>query len=175
MTSQPLNIQINGDVVALWGAITGSIAIYLNYLSYKRDRAHIVISVQRDMKVIHGEPSYDPNKIYTCVNVANRGRRTITITGVGYVYMTKRGGAVLSDSMLHGSRELHEGKSADFLAETAQPDDYSEIAYFWAKDATGVQYRKYVAPFYKRSLYWLLDITRIRKKQGVVKKKKQNN
>jgi len=154
-----------GNVIAIYGALTGTIALLIHYFTYLRDRADIHITIQRKRRIIN-TPQYDPNKLYTCINVANRGRRTVIITKVAYIYMTKRGGAILSDSMIYGSRELGEGKSADLLMED-DDKEFRQIAYFSAFDATGKEYRKYISPFYTRFWYILLDLTGIKRKPWV--------
>ncbi|GEM_PF-3092234 len=162
------------DTIATWGAFTGTLGLIIHFLTFNRDKAHIVIDVQRNMMVVN-DPRYDPIKTYTNVIVSNRGRRPVIISSAGYQYMTKNGGAILADSMKQGSRKISEGESISYLMEESVPDDFDEILYFFASDATGRSFKKYVAPFYKRFSFWLLHLTHLRHKPSVVSGRKRKN
>lgn len=173
MSTQDIAIRLNvsfGDLIALWGGITGTIGLIISHRNYKRDRADIVVEVKKDMNIINS-PTYDPKEIYTCLTILNKGRRPVTISKTGYVYLTKIGGAILSDSMIYGSREVVEGKSTDYLIR--QKDvKFNDINYFAAYDAIGNTYKKYYAPPLKRFWYWFLHITYLRRKPLITEKKK---
>jgi hypothetical protein len=164
-----------GDLVAFWGAITGTAAIVFSYLNYRREGIQVKVDVKKDWKVLHS-PSHDPNELYTSLSIYNKGRRTVIITKAAYVFLKVNGGAILSDSMIYGSKELKEGKVVEFLMKQSQLD-FSDIEYFAAYDAVGNTYKKNYAPFYKRYFYKFLHVTRIRKKKKVseLKKKKQSD
>lgn len=150
------------DVVAFWGAITGSISITIAFLAYWRDRRQIKVDIRKDWMVV-GHPDYDPNKLYLSVDVLNVGRRPATITKTGYVFLRKRGGAILADSMRKGAVEITEGKNTSSIVEQENLD-LDEISYFAAYDAVGNTYKKRVAPFYLHFFYWFLDKSGVRKK-----------
>ncbi len=154
------------DLIAVWGAITGSAGLVFTYFNYKRDQADIKLTFTKNWKIIGNHP-YDPKETYASLTVANKGRRPVTITKTAGIYLKNKGGFIFSDSMIYGSRELKEGKSADFL--TKQKDlDLKNISYFAAYDAVGNIYRLNMSPFYKRFIYWLLDKTHLKVKQSVV-------
>jgi len=158
------------ETVALWGGLTGSLSLIISYFAYKRDDLDIRLELRKGWK-IHNSPVDDPNKLYSSLSVYNRGRRPVIITQAGYSYLKINGGAILSDSMIYGKSELKEGAGVDFLIDEEQLGKISEISYFAAYDAAGRTYKMYIAPFYSRFFYWLLDFTRIKRKQKAVSSK----
>lgn len=156
---------MNVDIIAVYGAVTGTIGTVLAVLNYRRDRAKLKISIIHQRKLLNAAPQYKANTLYTCVNIANAGRRPITITNVGFSFISFKGGAVLSDSMVHGSREIFEGKSADFLMDE-EGINQKEIAYFYVIDGVGKQYKKFVSPRHKYYWHFLLDKSGIKRKKS---------
>jgi len=152
------------DVVAFWGAITGTASIVVAYFTYRRDAVKIKVDVKKGWRVMHS-PDYDPNEDQVIIDVSNKGRRPVTITSVGYVFLKREGGVILSDSILFGSRELAEGKNTHYLMTQSKVEDFSEINYFAVYDAVGNDYKKYVTPAYKRFLYWLIFTLHIKRKE----------
>ena len=147
------------EILAFWGAVAGSLGLFIHYLTFKRDRANIRLLIKTGYNVINS-PQHDPKKVYTVITVSNKGRRVVTINSVGFVYLKKKGGAILSDSFQSGRIELGEGKSHDYLIEENLVDP-REISYYAAYDAVGNTYKKYEAPFFKRIFYWFLYVTRL--------------
>lgn len=164
---QPISLT---DVVAFWGAITGTISLVVAYFTYKRDDIRIKVDVKKGWRV-KNSPEYDPNEDQVIIDVANKGRRPVTITTVGYVFLKKEGGVVLSDSIRLGSRELLEGKNTHYLINQSLIEDFSEIKSFEVYDAVGNAYKKYVTPFYKRFFYWIIFSLHLKKKEEFKKKK----
>lgn len=158
---QPLSLT---DIVAFWGAITGTASIVVAYFTYKRDAVMIKVDVKKGWRVMHSA-GYNPNEDYVIIDVANKGRRPVTITTVGYVFLKKEGGVILSDSVILGSRELSEGKNTHYLMEQNKIEDFSEISHFTAYDAVGNAYKKYVSPIHKRFFYWAIFKLHIKKKE----------
>ena len=66
------------SLLAIIFGLTGAI---LGTLSYFRDKAKIIITLQWDMKIINN-PEYDENKLWGVVTVTNIGRRPIYISSV---------------------------------------------------------------------------------------------
>ena len=160
-SQQPLSLT---DIVAFWGAITGTASIVVAYFTYKRDTIKIKVDVKKGWRVMHS-PDYDPEEDQVIIDVSNKGRRTVTITTVGYLFLKKEGGVVLSDSIIFGSRELSEGKNTHYLISQKKIEDFSEINYFAVYDAVGNEYKKYIASFYKRFFYWLIFKLRLKEKE----------
>lgn len=137
----------------LYGAVTGTAALILTYLNFRRNRAIVCISVHSDMEVI-GDSVYKPKTSYVKVNVANVGQRQLTLTLAGYSFL-KGNGAVIADSLRAGASVIQEGESIDFLVEQDLVK-MKEISYFWVKDATGKEHRKNIAKAPIRLWFWLL-------------------
>ncbi len=163
----PNNLPSRGltltDIVAFWGALTGTLSLTIGYFSYKRDSLKIEVDIKRGWRVMN-HPEYDPEKDYAVITVSNKGRRPVLITRVGYQFLKKGGGVILADSMRKGSRELTEGKSTEYLIEDKELEDFSEICFFAAYDGVNNAHIKYISPFYKRLFYWFLDFSHLKRK-----------
>jgi hypothetical protein len=71
------HLSISGSVVALYGAVLSTITATAQIIAHMRDRAHIKIRIQTNME-IYGDPGL-AGITFTIVNVANAGRRPVTI------------------------------------------------------------------------------------------------
>lgn len=67
------------DWATLFGLSSGIAAIVLSVLNYLRDKPHIKVTLQWDMKVTPNLV-YDSNKLWGVVTVTNTGRRPIYIS-----------------------------------------------------------------------------------------------
>jgi len=74
-------VSISGSILPLYGAVLSTITAAAQIIGHFRDRAHIKIRVEPNMEVV-GDPSLW-GKTFTIVNVANAGRRPITVTNIG--------------------------------------------------------------------------------------------
>lgn len=73
-------------ITAICGVVFGLGALLLSMANFLRDRAKLVVTLIWDVKVT-GEPTegsftYDPNKRYILIAVANIGRRPVYLAGV---------------------------------------------------------------------------------------------
>lgn len=149
------------DIVAFWGAVTGTFSLAIAYFSYLRDAVSIRVNAKKDWFAV-GHPTFNTDEKLVVVEVSNRGRRPVTITMVAYNYLTKTGSVILPPIE---SRELLEGKSTRYVIKQSEVDDFSEISHFAAYDAVGNNYKVYVAPFYKRFFYWLIFLVYLKKRE----------
>jgi len=62
-----------------------------------------------------------------------------------------------------GAQELKEGKAIDYMMDE-EGIDYSDVSHVAVYDSVGNEYKYYLTPWYRRFLYWFLDITYIRRK-----------
>lgn len=161
------------DLLAFWGTLTGTFALTVNYLTYRRDRSDIKVDIKKNRK-IYKSPQHDPNKTYFVISASNVGRRKVTINQAGWVFLKKTGGVIYSDSVIYGAVELEEGKTKDWVVEQSKVN-FTEISYFAVYDAIGNTYKKYIAKWYSRFFYWSLDKARIRKKPFVSGTKSKNS
>lgn len=109
-----MNITISASDVAWYGAIVATLSVSMSAYALWRDRPKLTINVQKDQIKIG--PGCDNTK-YTTINVANAGRRPVTL---GYAeFLLRSGGAlILGDSGTRlANHELSEGKSCVYLAE----------------------------------------------------------
>ena len=127
-------------ILAWVGGILAVPLAVLKALEFRRDRANVVVTYRPGYEAINS-PEYEANELYVFVNVANRGRRPVTIKTVGAIPLQKGGTyALFADSVRLGPRELQEGKATDYLIKQAD-FDCTKYKYFVAYDATGREYR----------------------------------
>ena len=92
------------SLLAIIFGLTGAI---LGALSYFRDKAKILITLQWDMKITNN-PEYDENKFWGFVKVTNIGRRPIFISSVALALPKKYDYVfILFESI--GGKKLGEG------------------------------------------------------------------
>jgi cold shock CspA family protein len=102
--------------VAWYGAVVSTLGVALALYVALRDRPRLKISIQANMRAF-GATSYDPNKLYVVVSVANTGRRTVTVGLVGFTQRPRGSGDIfLHDSTREGPKEISEGKSVTYSA-----------------------------------------------------------
>ena len=88
----------------------------------------------------------------TMVTVTNTGRRPVTITNVGIMYLRNLG-AIFPDNTPRIPCELTEGKYIITLV-NQEGLHFDEIRYFVAYDAVGREYRGEFAPRHRRIFWW---------------------
>jgi len=136
-------IEITADTVAWYAAIVATISVFFSGLNIWRDRPRIKISLKKNMKIYPADIG-EEDKEFLVIDIANVGRRPITITHVGFEETGEDAGAILvADSVKHGSREIQEGKSTSYLVNQSQMklERLKNIIVF---DATGKKYRRKV-------------------------------
>jgi len=171
MENSNSTIIVITSVTGLVGALTGLASIWINYLHYTRDNIKVKVKALKNMKTfIPGEKVDDTS--YLIITAANAGRRPVTINKAAFVNLKIRGGAISSGSMMMGAQILTEGKAIDYMMDEADID-YDDISHVAVYDSVGNEYKYYLAPWYKRFLYWFLDITHIRRKPVEAPKKQR--
>jgi hypothetical protein len=111
-----LNLTITGEAVAWWGAITGTVALTVNVYLAWRDSARLRIVVAPGMRLMSPLAGYPADKSYISVDVANRGRRPITVTKAWFVLARSQNKGLIIDSVRGGPKELSEGQGTSWLA-----------------------------------------------------------
>ncbi len=149
--SQPhFTLTITAGAVAWYAAIVSTLSSTIQFANYLRDRVHIKIKVQRNMETVN-DPVHEGMHL-TMVTVTNGGRRPVTITNVGLMYLYNRG-AIFTDNIPHIPCELTEGKYVTTLVDQVGLR-FDEIRYFVAYDAVGREYRSHFAPRHRRIYWW---------------------
>lgn len=134
---------------AIVGAVSLGVALYVVW----RDRRSLAISW------IPFQPTsaleFDDERLYVVLTVANRGRRPVTLSSVGYRFRDGSKNLVLYDEFKDGPIELTEGKSVNYRVPQEDPQPRSptgiqpsclkpdNILYAWVRLATGESYRGY--------------------------------
>ena len=127
-----------------------AVALYVGL----RDRVRLSVS-WRQFQPMRG-PQFDNKRLYVVLTVANRGRRPVTLSRVGYRFWDGSDDLVLYDEFRDGPVELTEGKSVSYpvshedlpLRRTPTGVHPSwvtphNIMYAWVRLTTGQSYRGY--------------------------------
>jgi hypothetical protein len=150
--------DLNGlDPLAVIAIIIALASLIVSILTIARDRPRVKITYKTGWELVNPSQGYKSDTPYLSVSVFNKGIRPVTISSVGGKYLRYNGGFILSDSMIGGSKELTQGKRVDCLTEESNYLEILEkygVLSFEAQDLTGKTYKKYVAPLYKRIIYW---------------------
>lgn len=136
-------IEITASTVAWYAAIVATISALFSGLNIWRDSRRIKITLKKNMKIYPADIG-EEDKQFLIIDIANIGRRPITITHVGFEVIGENAGAILAaDSVKNGSREIQEGKSTSYLVNQSQIklERLKNIIVF---DATGKKYRRKV-------------------------------
>ena len=141
------HVSISGSILALYGAVLSTITAAAQIIGHFRDRAHIKIRVEPNMEVV-GDPSLW-GKTFTIVNVANAGRRPITVTNIGAFRLHPADPFVVGMTRPPTPHELKEGKQMTAMIEQKYLES-ADIEHREVWDATGRAHRLYIAPWYKR-------------------------
>jgi len=78
-------VTITASAVAWYAAIVSTVSSAIQYANYLRDRVHIKVKVQKNMETVN-DPIHD-GMLLTMVTVTNAGRRPVTVTNVGLMYL----------------------------------------------------------------------------------------
>lgn len=123
------------DATALWGALTGTIALVLTYANHKKDRPILSARFMRDAKIVSALGTDD--KRWFSLTVANTGKRPITIDLVGFKLANGKN-AFIIDKDHHGAQRIEENASHSWTIPNESIDkEWPYILHFWAKDAAG--------------------------------------
>jgi hypothetical protein len=153
-------VSIITALTGLVGAITGCIGMWISFKSYSKDNVFLRVKFQKNMSTfIPGQADSTSKKTYLIINVANIGRRSVTIVKAGYVNLKTLGGSITVDSIKSGPRKLDEGQSTDFMV-YEDKIDYSDINYVAVYDSVGNEYKAYMASRIQRFIFWLLKLTK---------------
>jgi hypothetical protein len=143
-----LHVTVSGNLLAWYGAIVATLTALVQLSNHFRDRAKVVLKALKNMQRI-GDRSDTTMTIITATNV---GRRPVTIRGFAARLLFSEQGH--SDWILPDVRptlpyEITEGREVSaFLNENKA--DLSSVAYWYAWDGMGREYRLNVASPYKR-------------------------
>ncbi len=142
-------IEISASTVAWYAAIVATTSAFLSGFNIWRDSRRIKITLKKHMKIYPPDPG-EEDKVFLVIDVANVGRRPITITHVGFYEIGKKEGGLLADSFTKGQREIQEGKSTVYLMDQSLID-IEKLKTVIAVDATGKTYKKKITRKFRRT------------------------
>jgi hypothetical protein len=115
-------------------------------MTYLRDKPNAEVIVFKEA-IIQGVKSGEK---YMSINITNTGRRPLKIFAVSYKKLWQFGktAVIIADSPL--PKKLDEGEDVVcmFRRSVLESGSWKGVAYVFASDTTGKQYRKNIAPFY---------------------------
>lgn len=141
-------IEISASTVAWYAAIVATTSAIFSGLNIWRDRSRIKITLLKNMSFYPAKPS-EEDKRFILVEVANIGRRPMTITHVGFYEIGKKEGGLLGDSFTQGPREIQEGKSTSYSMDQSLIN-IENLKTVIAIDATGKTYKKKISRKFRR-------------------------
>jgi len=140
-----LRIEISGNMIAWYGAVTATVGIILSFLNYLRDRSRVKVKLSTAFLAFGSNLSEE----FLCIEAVNFGRRAITLVGVGAFLGKKINAVITKPTGLVLPCELGEGKSVSAFTDKREflnnihenGGNKDAIKYFWFKDATGRIYK----------------------------------
>lgn len=145
------SISISADSVAWYAAIVATVSMGVSMLSAWRDRAQIIISHQKGMKIVNAFHRYSEDKCYFIVTIRNKGRRPVSVGAVGVILITGES-FLLGDSIMNtnnSNRVLTEENPETQIISEEDSLDFTKLSYIQVFDKAGREYRKYVHKFPK--------------------------
>ena len=150
MQTHHFTLTITASAVAWYAAITSTVIACVQAANYFRDRARVKVQFQRNREIF-GDPRR-AGMIFTMVTVTNTGRRPVTITNVGMMYLQNRGAVFTDITPRVPPCELTEGQYLTVLIDE-QLMPFDRIRSFEAYDSVGRTFRQNYAPWWRR-LWW---------------------
>lgn len=150
MPQPHFTLTITASAVAWYAAVVSTISSAIQVGNYLRDRVHVKIKIQKNMETIN-DPVHE-GMLLTRITVTNAGRRPVTITNVGTMYLENKG-CIFTDNTPRIPCELTEGKYITTLVDQ-EGLRFDEIRYFVAYDAVGREYRNHFAKWHRRVYWW---------------------
>lgn len=143
MLNNIFKIEISANIVAWYGAIISTISILLAFMNYFRDKAKIQLKISQGL-FAYGSHLGDEIKIF--IEIINKGRRPVTLTGAGLTLRNGKNMFILKSEIMNFPFELLEGKSTQIAFNKTEvfeesKKENSQISYAWYKSATGKTYK----------------------------------
>lgn len=137
--------------LSVWALVTAAVSMGVSWLSYFRDKPDADVIVFKEAIF----PGANNNERYMSINITNTGRRPLTISSVGYqrLWQFKTTAVIVATNQL--PKKLDEGDGVVCLfkrSEVLENGSWKGVAFVFASDTTGKQYRRNMAPFH---LAWL--------------------
>lgn len=143
---------VSTTALALYAAVVSTVTAVVQLLNHLRDRAEVVLKEQRNMQTAGADPRYT-GITFVIITATNTGRRPVTIAGFA-AKLLQRENEKSTDWYLPDVRpqvpyEITEGKQVAAFVDQSNVQ-FNLIAFWYAWDTAGRQYRLNVAPWHKR-------------------------
>jgi hypothetical protein len=160
-------------IIALWGGLTGTIAITLSVVSFYTERPRMKLAWIRNFGGVEFGPRgiRETNERFARLLVTNLGRQPIRVIGAYAVHLDHQNSIqmfIFSDGLLDPSKNRvlnPEQPSTEY--QVAEHEMLDRVVFIGVNDAFGRTHRLWLAPFRRRFA--------IRRKMKLRGKKKQKN
>jgi len=126
--------------VAWYGAVVATAGVALTAYSHWRDSRRLRVVAKADMKIAGGEPEFDPDRTYIIIEVANVGRRPITLRSLPYFALRKGPQGLMIKGPWRPKERLEEGESASMFGH--QEDfPFDAVKRVVVRDETGREWK----------------------------------
>lgn len=134
--------------VSVAAAVLSAVSLTVSYMTYRRDKPNAKVIVFKTA-LIAGGGKTEP---HMSINITNTGRRPIKIMAVGYRSFWKSWQSAVITAPAPIPKRLEEGDDVVCLFERSaalENGSWKGVAYVFATDTAGNEYRHNIAPFYK--------------------------
>ncbi len=128
-----MQMQINGDVLAWYAAITSTAGLSVSVIQHIRNRCEPIAHVQKDM--VHVGNGQDSTTRWLTTTISNRGVRPVTVTQIAIHDRIAKTMIIMNDSLVPHS--LDDGNARSYRIEQAglKLENIDKIVVL---DATGI-------------------------------------
>ncbi len=147
MPNQIIKIEISANTVAWYGAIVATITtisfIIFGILGYLKDKPKLKLNVTRGFLM---GPNYKDDNDYIFIEGVNKGKRTVTINGAGFILKNKKILIKVYPENINFPFEIKSGKSCQIYFDRKEllkqlHHKKTEIKYAFYRDATNQAYK----------------------------------
>lgn len=133
--------------LSIWALVIAAVSLGVSWLAYFRDKPNANVIVFKEAIF----PGRRTDEKHMSINITNTGRRSLTISVVGYQHLWLYGktAVIIADSPL--PKKLYEGDDVICMFKRSaalKNGSWRGVAYVFASDTAGKQYRTNIAPFY---------------------------
>jgi len=133
-------------VLAAYGAVLSSINSIVQVLTHRKDRADVLVKVQRNM--VRTDRMNQKNTIVTAIN---RGKRPIIIQGFAARQLDVNTNLLFLDIRPQVPHVLNEAESMSaWIPWVDDSDDLSNVETFFVYDNLGREFKHHVVPWHRR-------------------------
>lgn len=155
--TQPI-LELKFEPVATFALVVASVSFVVAWLTYIRDRPKARVIVFKDAVI----PKQKSDVKLASVTVTNTGRRPLTILAVGYRELWNFRQTVLFPfiSQQQNPKRLEEAETVTYIIDKGEglPEGkWKKVAYVFASDTVGKEYRLRIASPFRAATHRLLE------------------